>query len=91
MPIVIINNIVNLFFKTSISVLVISKHNSFRVLFDKIASVYILVEKYIHILALEMANPVNQRGPIGLHKVEMAARCPTTTEPCRPIYCYQKR
>jgi len=37
------------------------------VLFDKIASVFILVEKYIHILALEMANRVNQRGPIGLH------------------------
>ena len=89
MPIVIINSIVNLFFKTSISVLVISKHNSSRVLFDKIASVYILVEKYIYILALEMASPVNQRGPI--HKVEMAARCPTTMEPCRPIYCYQKR
>ena len=67
MPIVIINSIVNLFLKTSISVLVISKHNSFRVLFDKIASVFILVEKYIHILALEMANRVNQRGPIGLH------------------------
>jgi len=31
------------------------------VLFDKIVSVYILFEKYIYILALEMASPVNQR------------------------------
>ena len=29
-------------------------------LFDKIASVYILFEKYIYILALEMASPGNQ-------------------------------
>jgi len=39
-------------------VLVIANHNSFRVLFDKIASPYILLEKYIciYILALEMAR-----------------------------------
>jgi len=43
----------NLFFKTAISILVISNHNSFRVLFDKIASVY-FVGKYIYILALEV-------------------------------------
>jgi len=30
------------------------------VLFDKIASVYILFEKYIDILALEMASPGNR-------------------------------
>jgi len=35
--------------------LVISNHNSFRMLFDKIAS-YILYEKYIYILALEMGS-----------------------------------
>jgi len=46
-------------FKTAIRILVISNHNSFRVLFDKIASI-ILFEKYIQILALEMANPGNQ-------------------------------
>jgi len=33
--------------------------NSFRVLFDKIAS-YILFEIYINILALEMASPGNR-------------------------------
>jgi len=40
----------------------ISNHNSFRLLFDKIASVaYILFEKkYIYILTLEMASPWNQ-------------------------------
>ena len=37
--------------------MVISNHNSFRVLFDKIASVF---EKNIQILALEMASPGNQ-------------------------------
>ena len=34
-----INNTINLFL-TAISILLISNHNSFRVLFDKIASVY---------------------------------------------------
>jgi len=36
--------------------LLISTRNSFRVLFDKIASVYFLFEKYIYILALEMVS-----------------------------------
>jgi len=40
--------------KTTIIILVISNHNSFRVLFDKIASVYFLFEKCISILALEI-------------------------------------
>ena len=40
--------------------MLISNHVSFRLLFDKIASVYILFEKYIYILALEMASPGNQ-------------------------------
>jgi len=44
----------------ALGILVISNHNSFRVLFDKIASVYILFEKYINILALEMASPGNR-------------------------------
>jgi len=35
----------------------ISNHNSFRVLFDKIAFVF---EKRIYILALEMASPGNK-------------------------------
>ena len=37
--------------------MVISNHNSFRVLFDEIASVYILFEKYVSISASEMASP----------------------------------
>jgi len=37
----------------------ISNHNAFRVLFDKIASVY-LFEKYAYILSLEMASTGNQ-------------------------------
>jgi len=49
-----------IYFKTAISILLISSHDSFRVLFDKIASVYILFEKYIHILALEMTSPRNR-------------------------------
>ena len=39
--------------------MVISNHNSFRVRFDKIASVY-FIWKYINILALEMAIPGNR-------------------------------
>ena len=35
-----INNTTNLLFKTAIGILLISNHNSFRVPFDKIASVY---------------------------------------------------
>ena len=42
--------------------MLISSHNSFRVLFDKIASVYFIWQKYIYILALEMASPVNQHS-----------------------------
>ena len=38
------------------SILVISNHNSFRVLFYKVASVCFF-EKYINILALEMVIP----------------------------------
>ena len=58
---IIINDAVNLFFKTAVGILLISNHSSLRVLFDKIASVYILVEKiYICILALEMASPENR-------------------------------
>jgi len=41
----IINNTTNLFFKTSISVSVISNHNSFRVLFGKIAFVYFILKE----------------------------------------------
>jgi len=35
-------------FKTAISILVISNHNSFRVLFDKIASVYFILKIYLY-------------------------------------------
>ena len=37
--------------------MVISNHNSFRVLFDKISSVYFYFKKYINILALENGQP----------------------------------
>ena len=47
------------FSQTAISILVISNRNSFRVLFDKVLP-YLLFEKYIFILALEVASPVNQ-------------------------------
>jgi len=35
------NNTKKIFFKTAISILLFSNHNSFRVVFDKIASVHI--------------------------------------------------
>jgi len=40
--------------------MVIANHISFRVLFDKIASVYFIRKKYICIFALETATPGNQ-------------------------------
>jgi len=55
-PKIIISN-THLFFKTAISILVISNHNSFRVLFDKIVSVY-FAGKYIYILALKWSTSV---------------------------------
>ena len=57
-PKTIINDTRNLFYKTAVSILVISNNNTFRVLFDKIASAY-FIGKYIYILALEMASPGN--------------------------------
>jgi len=57
-PKMIISDTINLPLKTAISIAVISNHNSFRVLSDKIASVY-LFEKYIYILAMEIASPAN--------------------------------
>jgi len=48
------------FFRTAISILVISNRNSFRVLFDEIASVYFTSKKYIDISALKMASPGNR-------------------------------
>jgi len=57
-PKIIINDAISLFFTTAVSTSLISIHNSFRVLFDKIAFVYFL-EKCICILALEMASPGN--------------------------------
>jgi len=41
-PKIIINDTINFFFRTAISILVISNYNSFRELFDKIASVYFI-------------------------------------------------
>jgi len=56
-PKIVINHTINVFFKTAISILLISSHNSFGVLFGKIASVCFIC---IYILALEMASPGNQ-------------------------------
>jgi len=39
---IVVNNTKKLFFKTAIGILLISNRNSFRVLFDKIASVYFI-------------------------------------------------
>jgi len=50
-PKIIINDTISLFFRPAINILVISNHNIFRVLFDKI---------YIYILSLEMTSPGNQ-------------------------------
>jgi len=47
-PKIIINNNTINFLYTAFSILVISNHNSFRVLFDKIASVYFNSKIYLH-------------------------------------------
>jgi len=47
-PKLILNSTINLFLKTAISLLVISNHNSFRVLFDKIASIYFIWKMYLY-------------------------------------------
>ena len=61
-------------FKTAVSIVVISNYNSFKCCLIKLLP-YILFEKYIHILAKEMASPGNQHSadcigtlsfPIGL-------------------------
>ena len=69
-PKIILNDTIYVFCKTAIRIMVISNHNSFRVLFDKIASVYFIGKIYIlyiifilcfiYILALEMVSPGNQ-------------------------------
>jgi len=41
-PKIVINNTINFFFYTAIGILPILNRNSFRVLFDKIASVYFI-------------------------------------------------
>ena len=52
------------FFKTAISILLMSNHNSFRVLFEKKLLPYILFQKYIYILASEMASPGKGTVPV---------------------------
>jgi len=47
-PKIIINNIISLCFKTTINISLISNHNSFRALLDKIASVYFVRKIYLY-------------------------------------------
>ena len=42
-PKILINDTINLFFLTAIGILIISNHNSFRVLSDTIACVYFIL------------------------------------------------
>ena len=74
-PKIIINDTINFFLKMQTSLLVIiSNHNSFRVLFDEIASAFFL-EKYIYISALEMASPANQHcaNCVGTHSFSVVS------------------
>ena len=63
---------------TAIIILVVSNCDSFRVLLDKIASVYFIRKKYINILALEMASPWEP----ALYELYQH-----TFVPCRPHLC----
>jgi len=55
-PKIIINDTIKFLSYSKISILIILNRNSFRVLFDKVDSVYFF-EKYINILALQTASP----------------------------------
>jgi len=62
-PIIIINDAINLFFNciTAVCILLISNNNSFRLQFDnKIASVLFYLKKYISTAALKMTSPGNR-------------------------------
>ena len=48
MPKIIINDTITFFLKTAISILLISNHNSFWVLFDKLASIYFIWKIYLY-------------------------------------------
>jgi len=54
-----INDTIYLFFKTAIIILVISSHDSFRVLFDKIASAYFICKVYLY-FSIGKANHLGQ-------------------------------
>ena len=68
----IIYDTINLYFKTAISILLISNHNSFRVMFDKIASVYFICKmaspgkkhcaNCIGTLSFPMLHSIEDRG-----------------------------
>jgi len=64
-PKIIINNIINFFSWTAISILVISNYNNFWVLFDQIASVYFICKNIFIYLTLEMASQGNYANCIG--------------------------
>ena len=49
-PKIIMDNAINLSYKTAVSILVISNHNSFRVPFDKIVSVYFIWKIYLYFM-----------------------------------------
>jgi len=72
-PTIIIND--TIFLKTAVSILLILNYNSFLVLFDNILLPYILFEKYIHILALEMASPGNRHCASCIGTLSFATVC----------------
>jgi len=79
-PKIITSDTVKLFSYNAISILVvISNHNSFRVLLDKIASVYFVGKKTFIFLALEMASAGNQHcaNCIGTLSFPIAMNCGT--------------
>jgi len=47
-PKIAINNAIKIYFLNAVSILVVSNHNSFRVLFDKIASAHFISKIYLY-------------------------------------------
>ena len=74
-PKIIINDTINLILKTAISISVISAHNSFRVLFDKISSVYFILEIGLYLyFSIKMASLRNRHRFIGIPSFPAASR-----------------
>ena len=69
---IILNRTIDLFLKTAISVLLISNHNGFRVLFDKIASVYFIFKDIV--ICQHWKRPAQGTGTVPVVSAQCRSR-----------------